>query len=88
MLSCRFQVQAQDTIKRNIDDNLNYRSVLDEERRLAAEIDELQQKVVAAGDDTGLTEEINRGKNDRDTMNDEVRAAVLIYKFAHELGQN
>lgn len=71
------QVQAQDKIKRNIDDNLNYRAVRDEERRLAAEFDELQQKVVGLGDETGLNEEISRGQNDRDTMNDEVRMTLV-----------
>jgi hypothetical protein len=67
------QVQKYEQIKRNIEDNLNYRAAKEEELRLTAEIDELQQKVVALGDETGMSEDMERGRQDRDTMNDEVR---------------
>jgi hypothetical protein len=71
------QVQKYEQIKRNIEDNLNYRAANEEELRLTAEIDELQQKVVALGDETGMSEDMERGRQDRDTMNDEVRPGSI-----------
>jgi DNA repair protein RAD50 len=74
-------LRNQDQLKRNIDDNLNYRKTKSEVDQLAHEIESLEEKSISFGTMSGIEADLKRLFQEKDRLLSEVLILYLIFIF-------
>lgn len=65
-------LQGQGQLKRNIDDNLNYRKTKVEVDRLTRDIESLEDRVLSIGSSSTIEADLKRHSQERERLNSEV----------------
>lgn len=75
-------LRSQDQLKRNIDDNLNYRKTKSEVDQLACEIESLEEKAVSFGTMSGIEADLKRLFQEKDRLLSEVVNFLFNFLFS------
>ena len=65
-------LQGQGQLKRNIDDNLNYRKTKAEVDRLTRDIESLEERMLSIGSSSTIEADLKRHSQERERLNSEV----------------
>jgi len=65
-------LQGQGQLKRNIDDNLNYRKTKAEVERLTRDIESLEERVLSIGSSSAIEADLKRHSQEKERLNSEV----------------
>lgn len=73
-------LQGQGQLKRNIDDNLNYRKTKAEVERLTRDIESLEERVLSIGSSSAIEADLKRHSQEKERLNSEVLFIIVGIK--------